>query len=190
MQDGMDSDSTITRHRSLGFVLRKDQIVDEDPPTAKIIRRLRHARIDKELSRGEFLDICYWKSPRSIRRCERNSARCIEQASRNVFSTQSEERKIELLTGLDGVSIPTASAILTLTHPKDYGVIDIRVWKLLHDLGWVRSNPRGLGFTFQHWYHYLQILRYHAKHLGVSVRLVELTLFKYHQRHQTGSLYD
>jgi hypothetical protein len=186
----MDTDSIFIRHQDLGSVLRKGHIVEEDPPTAKIIRRLRHVRIDKELSRGEFLDICYWKSPRSIRRCERNSARCIEETSRTVFSTRSEGRKIELLTALDGVSIPTASAILTLTNPKNYGVIDIRVWKLLHDLGSVKSNPRGQGFTFQHWYHYLQILRYHARLLGVSVRLVELTLFRYHQRHQTGNLYD
>jgi hypothetical protein len=186
----MDSDNTITRHQGLESLLRRNLIVEEDHPTAKIIRRLRHVRIDKELSRGEFLDICYWKSPRSIRRCERNPARCVEEVSRNVFSTRSEERKIELLTGLDGVSIPTASAILTLTNPKNYGVIDIRVWKLLHDLGSVKSNPRGQGFTFQHWYHYLQTLRYHAKLLGVSVRLVELTLFTYHQEHQTGNLYD
>jgi hypothetical protein len=34
-----------------------------------------------------------------------------------------------------GVSVPMASALLTLLDPKRYGVIDIRVWQLLHRMG-------------------------------------------------------
>jgi hypothetical protein len=87
------------------------------------------------------------------------------------------------------VSVPTASAILTLTDPENYGVIDIRVWQLLHKLQSVTRNPRGRGFAFSHWDLYLTILRHHAKRLKVAVRLVELTLFHFHREHQTGSVY-
>lgn len=176
-------------YKSLGDLLAREPIAEEDPQTIKIIKRLRHIKSDRELSRGEFLDICYWKSPRSIRRCERNSATAVEKATKKVFRTRSEKRRLELLTSLQGVSVPTASAILTLTDPQRYGVIDIRVWQLLYALQSVRNNPAGQGFTFRHWYHYLQILRHHAKRLRVPVRLVELTLFKFHQEHQTGTLY-
>lgn len=178
------------KYSSLGDLLDHEPITEEDSDTAKIIRRLRHVKVDKELSRGEFLDICFWKSPRSIRQCERNSAKTIESVSRKVFASRSERKRMELLTSLYGVSVPSASAILTLTNPDNYGVIDIRVWQLLYKLNSVKQNPRGQGFRFDHWYHYLKILRHHAKRLGVPVRLVELSLFKHHQNHQRGKLYE
>lgn len=83
-----------------------------------------------------------------------------------------------------------ASAILTLIDPRRYGVLDIRVWQLLFAIGSVRGNPRGRGFSFNHWYHYLRKLRYFAKELRVSVRTVEWTLFEYHKKVQKGKLYD
>jgi hypothetical protein len=52
----------------------------------------------------------------------------------------------------------------------------------------VMTNPRGQGFRFEYWYHYLKILRYHAKRLRAQVRLVELTLFRYHKGHQTDGV--
>ena len=177
------------KYRSLPDLLSHLPITEEDPPTAEIIKRLRHVKHDRELSRREFLDICRWKSPRSIRLCERNSASVVENTSRRVFATRNEKVRFELLTSLHGVSAPTASAILTLTNPRNYGVIDIRVWQLLYALKSVKENHRGQGFTSSHWYHYLKILRLHARRLKVSVRLVELTLFNFHRDHQSGSLY-
>ena len=177
-------------YETLGDLLDHEAAAEEDPQTMKIIRRLQHVKHDRELSRGEFLDICYWKSTRSIRQCERNSASVIELASQKVLSTRSERRRIELLTGLHGVSIPTASAILTLTDTDNYGVIDIRVWQLLYVLNSIQNNARGQGFTFEHWYRYLKILRHHAHRLNRPVRIVELTLFKFHQPRQQGRLYE
>ncbi len=177
------------KYTSLGDLLGHERIWDEDPLTAKIIERVRHAKRKKEFTRGEFLAMCLWKSPRSIRHCERNSARRIQSVSRRVFSTRSEKERIELLTSLHGVGIPTASAILTLTNPAKYGVIDIRVWQLLYRLGSVHRNARGQGFRFEQWLEYLMILRNHAKRLHVPVRLVELTLFTFHESHQKGTLY-
>jgi hypothetical protein len=106
-------------YRSVADLLAKEATAVEDAATAKIIKRLKHVRVDRELSRGEFLDICYWKSPRGIRRCEKNLATRVEQITQKVFATRSEKEKIDLLTGLEGVSIPTASAILTLTRPGE-----------------------------------------------------------------------
>ncbi len=177
------------KYETLKELLDHIQLAEEDSPTAKIIKRLRHAKSNKELSRGEFLDICYWKSPRAIRRCEQNSGKRVEETTRRVFETRSERKRLELLGTLKGVNVPMASAILTLTDPKRYGVIDIRVWQLLYALGSVQNNQRGLGFTFAHWHKYLNILRHHALRLEAPVRNVELTLFQYHRNHQVGSLY-
>jgi hypothetical protein len=94
------------------------------------------------------------------------------------------------LTALHGVSVPVASAILTLIDPRRYGVLDIRVWQLLHALGAVDRRPAGRGFDAADWERYLACLRPHATRLGASVRLVEYTLFHCHRRFQVGRLYD
>jgi len=85
---------------------------------------------------------------------------------------------------------PVASAILTLLHPRRYGVLDIRAWQLLYRLGAVTSRPDGRGFGASHWIEYLGTLRRHARALGVSARAVEYTLFHCHRKYQAGRLYE
>ena len=119
----------------------------------------------------------------------KNSPARIRRHSAIALASRSERIRFDALTSLDGVGAPTASAILTLTDPRRYGVIDIRVWKLLFDLGSVRTKPGGVGFTFDDWRDYLEVLRLHARQLSVSVRAVEYSLFLYHQRIQRGVLY-
>ena len=134
--------------------------------------------------------MCRWKSPRPTRHYARNSAATIRAVSRAVLSSRSERRRLELLTELRGVSVPVASAILTLIDPARYGVIDIRVWKLLLGFKAVSGSPRGRGFGFRHWDDYLRTLRARAKRLRMPVRTVEYTLFQRHRELQHGRLYD
>ncbi len=133
--------------------------------------------------------MCRWKSPRAIRHYERNTPAGVRRASGEALRTRSERRRLEVLTGLEGVSVPTASAILTLIDPRRYGVIDIRAWQLLYRLGSVRRRPGGVGFRFADWERYLAVLRAQARALRISVRRVELTLFEYHRKTQKGRLY-
>lgn len=177
-------------YKNLRQLLRRELVADEDPATADLIRRLRRVRRDGEFSRAEFLEMCRWKSPRAIRHYKRNSPATIHRVSRAVLATRSERKRMELLTSLKGVSIPTASAILTLIDPERYGVLDIRVWQLLFAIDSVRRNPRGRGFTFAQWHQYLRELRHYAREFRVSARAVELTLFRYHRKIQKGRLYD
>ena len=94
-----------------------------------------------------------------------------------------------MLTSLHGVSIPTASAILTLIDPQNYGVIDIRVWQVLYLYGSVKDRPDGTNFDFNNWYNYLMKLRYYAKKFKVSARKIEKTIFIHHKEIQIGNLY-
>jgi hypothetical protein len=170
-------------------LLHRELVEQDEPTTSALIKELRHIKRQKEFSRAEFLKMTRWKSPRSIRQCERNSPNAIRRVSRAVFRTRSERERLELLTQLHGVGIPTASAILTLCDPKRYGVIDIRVWQMLHTVGAVKNNPSGIGFAFNDWFHYLKKLRYHAQELRTSARLVEWTVFLAHKKFQNGTLY-
>lgn len=176
-------------YRSVAALLARELVRDEEPGTAALVARLAHVRRRHGFSRAEFLDMCRWKSPRAIRHCERNSAAAVRRVSRAVLTTRSERRRMELLTGLRGVSVPTASAILTLVDPQRYGVLDIRVWQLLFGLGTVSRRSSGRGFALGDWLEYLGELRRHARRLGVRARAVELTLFLCHRRLQKGRLY-
>ena len=162
----------------------------EDPGTARLIARLSGVRRAGEFGRRDFLDMCHWKSPRAMLHYRRHSAATVRRVSRAVLATRDEAERMALLTALKGVSVPTASAILTLLDPRRYGVLDIRVWQLLHAIGAVRARPDGRGFGVSHWLEFLTLIRAEARALGLTARAVEWMLFGYHQTVQTGRLYE
>jgi len=177
------------RYRDIAALLQNELTREDTPDTLQLFQELRAVRRRGYLTKREFLAICRWKSPRSIRHCMNNSPARIRRQSTIALAARSEQVRFEALTSLDGVGAPTASAILTLTNPRHYGVMDIRVWQLLFEFGSVRTKPGGAGFTFSDWHLYLVTLRDHAKQLGTSVRAVEYSLFLHHRRVQEGVLY-
>jgi hypothetical protein len=177
------------RHRRLAALLKRELVPAEDGPTAALVRELRHVKRVGRFSWAEFIKMCRWKSPRAIHQYERNAPAFIRRISREALRARGERQRLELLTRLRGVSVPTASAILTLVDPRRYGVIDIRAWQVLFRIGLVRRRPGGVGFRVADWEQYLSILRPHARALRVSVRRIELTLFEYHRKTQRGRLY-
>jgi hypothetical protein len=162
----------------------------EDPATAALIRRLGHVRAAGRFTRAELLLMCRWKSPRAEPRCRRNSAAAVRRLSARALAARGERRRMELLLGLEGVGVPMASAILTLIDPRRYGVLDIRVWRLLFARGAVRTNRAGRGFTVGQWLDYLARLRAEARARRWSCRALEWALFHAHRRRFPGRLYD
>lgn len=169
--------------------MRERLIRDEDPGTADLIECLRPARTRGYLTRGELERVCRWKSPRSAGLVRRNSPHRVRGATEAVIRTLDERERFDRLLSLHGVSTPSASAVLTMLEPQRYGVIDIRVWQILHAMGAVEGNPRGAGFTFEQWHRFLHVIRGLAAGLEVSARAVERTLFAAHRDHQVGTLY-
>ena len=115
---------------------------------AELIRRLRVARKRGYVTPAELEAVCYWKSPRAIQYIRSNSPAQVGATTRSALATRSERRRLEALRQLKGVSVPMASALLMLLNPKRYGVIDIRVWQLLHKIGTVSKKRRGGGVHF------------------------------------------
>jgi hypothetical protein len=177
-------------YRRLQSLVRAFLKENEEEDTAAVIRELRAVRTRGYLTRKELERICQWKSPRAIRHIRSNSPAKVKGATRRAFETRIELKRLDALCELKGVSIPMASAILTLTNPKRYGVIDIRVWQVLYQLGSVTKNAGGIGFSGRNWYQYLMILRYLSKKLGVTAREVERAIFSAHHAYQKGKLYS
>lgn len=176
-------------YSALRPLIREHLTTDEDDEARTLIRRLRMARRRGYLTRSELEAVCYWKSARAIRHIRSNTPGRIRGATKRALSTRSERRRLEALVALRGVSVPMASAVLALVDPRRYGVIDIRVWQLLHQLGIVTEKPSGVGFGFRNWYQFLMIIRYFSKRFGVKARDIERTLFVVHRKYQTGRLY-
>jgi len=170
-------------------LIRQHLSTAEDETTTALIRRLRAARKRGYLTASELEAVCYWKSPRAIHHIRSNSPAAVRAATRLALTTKSERKRLEALRQLRGVSVPMASALLMLIDPRRYGVIDIRVWQLLHKVGTVTKNEAGVGFNFNQWYQFLMVLRHFARKCGVKARDIERTLFLVHRKYQTGRLY-
>ena len=174
---------------SVESLVRDHLVARENPATATLIDRLRDARRRGYLTRGEFIEVCAWKSARTIGHARSNDHRRIRRATAAVLGTHDERERLDALLALHGVGVPTASAILTMLEPKRYGVIDIRVWQLLHALGAVEGNPGGTGLTGDHWLQFLRVLRELSARLDIPARAAERALFAAHRAHQEGLLY-
>ena len=174
--------------RGLAALVRL-HLAKEDERTTLLTRRLSVARDRGYLTRGELLAVCRWKSARAIHRVAANDHHRVRATTRAAMAARTEGDRLDALVELHGVSVPMASAILTLLYPSRYGVIDIRVWQFLHGVGAVGDNERGTKFTAGQWLAFLAIIRRLSRRLRVSPRAVERTLFALHKAHQRKRLY-
>lgn len=170
-------------------LIKQNLSTRENTETLKLLNELKNVTKRGYFTKEEFLKMGMWKSSRPKKQYLKNSNEEVISISKKVLSTKYEKRRVELLTTLKGVLIPTASTILTLIDPQNYGVIDIRVWQILYLYGSVKVKPTGTNFDFNNWYNYLMKLRYFAKKFKVSVRDIERTIFLYHKKIQEGNLY-
>ena len=96
-----------------------------------------------DFSRDNLQTIFRWKTKgRGISRLARNTDDEIADALKIALNAKTERSAIAVLTGLNGVDVPVASAILTAINPAKYTVIDFRA---LEGLG-STSKDRTVNF--------------------------------------------
>ena len=176
-------------YTALKPLLRRHLSREEDDSTVALIALLRPARRRGYLTRGQLEQVCRWKSARALALVRQNTDHQVRNTTRTALATRSERTRLEALMTLRGVSVPMASAILTMLYPHRYGVIDIRVWQLLVRMRAVSGNKTGIGLTFAHWVQFLVIIRDLAANFDVTARDIERSLFCIHERFQAGTLY-
>ena len=177
------------RYSNIEELIKTNLNSNEDAKTLKLMKSIKCVKKRGYFTKNEFLKMGMWKSPRPKQQYLKNPEEDIISISKKVLATKSESQRIELLTALKGVSIPTASAILTLIDPKNYGVIDIRAWQILFLYGSVKIKQMGTNFDFNNWYDYMVKLRFYAEKFKVSVRDIERIMFLHHKEIQTKNLY-
>jgi hypothetical protein len=123
-------------------------------------------------SRGEFLALCEWKSPRSRPLVAGNSAGAVRAATRVALAPGTGEReRIEALLGLRGVGMPTASVLLHFAMPDAYPILDVRA---LESLGVKGRSTYPVAF----WLGYLDACRSLAAMHGVTLRTLDKALWQ------------
>jgi len=177
-------------YKDLNELLENNFNNSETDEATRLIAELNDVKRKKFFTKKQFYDVAMWKTPRPKKYYLSNPEKIIRKISREAIDAKSEEDKMLRLTSLKGVSIAVASSLLTIMNPKDYGIIDIRVWQLLYKYDEVKTKPHGQGFNLKDWLNYLSILRKYAVKFDTSVRNVERTLFFYHKKVQIGKLYD
>lgn len=128
-------------------------------------------------TRDEFLAVAKWKSPRSRHHCERNSSDAIRGATALALRTVDERERIETLTRLHGVSVPTASVLLHLALGS-FPIIDFRA---LWTLGVDRAPA---AYTFDCWWAYVACCRALAREAGTTMRMLDRALWAYSKANQ------
>ena len=129
------------------------------------------------LTKGEFLTVCSWKTPRSKPYCGSNEADLIREVSALALATDSERIRIQIWTLLAGVKWPTASVFLHFAFPDRYPILDYRaLWSLKIDVP--------VQYTFPFWSAYTDFCCSLARSAGVSMRMLDQALWKYSEIYQ------
>jgi len=122
--------------------------------------------------RADFLELCYWKSPRSRPRCKENEEAFIKEVTGIALACRQERLRIEVLTLLRGVSWPTASVLLHFGHRERYPILDFRaLWSLEIDVP--------VNYNFEFWWDYVVICRELASKYSVDMRTLDRALWQY-----------
>jgi hypothetical protein len=126
------------------------------------------------VNRKQLYKIARWKSPRVSKIVKCNPDSIVESISAFALKIPDEKYKIRLLCALDGIDVPRASAILAMSNPQKYGVIDINAWFALTGK---EKHPNA-----KDWIWYLEELGKLAKKHGKTPRQIDMALMKYGQK--------
>lgn len=132
----------------------------------------RAARKRGHFTRGEFLLICEWKTARSKGKVAANSESRVVAATQRALSATDETARMEALLTLEGVGVPTASALLFFAFPAEYPILDYRA---LESLGQPTNRTT---YSVKYWLRYLEACRSLAAEAQVSVRMLDKALWQ------------
>jgi hypothetical protein len=122
--------------------------------------------------RDELILICTWKTERSKGLVASNSETAIELATGRALRNKDEAKRMDALTSLAGVGVPTGSALFFFAFPDDYPIIDVRA---LESLGYKSSRT---VYPTDFWVEYLLACRRIAGEAGVPIRTLDKALWQ------------
>jgi hypothetical protein len=130
----------------------------------------------KYITKEQLKIICRWKALRNVN-AKYNDSAYVEEITGISLSARNERTKIEILTILDGVQWPTASAILHLYHEETYPILDVRaIWSCGLD-----AVPT---YSYNFWIQYVDFIRDISSRNKLDMRIVDRALWEYSNQYQ------
>ena len=124
------------------------------------------------LTKEDLHDIARWKSPRRANLTLENTDDFIKDITKSAFTATDDWAKLLILTLLQGVKEPTASAILHLFDNGQYPLLDIHaLWSV--GLEWKTR------VSYPFWLEYIEFCREIANRNNVSMRELDRALWKF-----------
>ncbi len=125
-----------------------------------------------DFNRENLITIAEWKSPRPIALIEDHTDEDIAAALQLASAPATPEAlTVAVLTALNGVGSPMASAILAAIHPERYTVLDFRA---LESLG-IENRPDSFAFYVA----YRKACRELAEKHGTTLRTLDRALWQW-----------
>ena len=147
---------------------------DDDREAFEAGRRIAAGSRD----RADFLAIFEWKTRgRGRSRPVRNTDVEVAHALDLAIAARSDRAAVAVLTGLAGVDVPVASAILTTVDPERFTIVDFRA---LWSLGIERMTYCSVAFYLE----YLAACRRIAADAGTDLRTLDRALWQYSRENQ------
>lgn len=106
-------------------------------PEEVVRKKINNGKKFDHLKQDELLKIDLWKTRkgRNQHHIKNNKPEFIISQTRDAFHSNTEKEIIQKLKVIKGIGLPTASAVLMFHDPKRYGVFDVRVCRILFELG-------------------------------------------------------
>ena len=135
-----------------------------------------------EVQQQQYLDlkllkkVAEWKSRRRAALIDLNKESEVKEITSYAFTSPHERVRHGILTCLDGVGLPTASAILHFFHEEPYPIIDYRA---LWSIGVEKYN-----YSFSFWQEYVSFFRELANSNDFEKRTLDRALWQYSRENQ------
>jgi thermostable 8-oxoguanine DNA glycosylase len=133
------------------------------------------------LLRDELYEIARWKSPRRAELVKTNLTEAVKQVSGGALFLKDIDhgQAVRLLDELKGIGIRTASAVLAVVDPQNFGVVDYRVWNTLHRWQPDRFASQNRDYwPIDRFLFCLEAIRELAQATGLTCREVDMALWQ------------
>jgi hypothetical protein len=130
-------------------------------------------------ARTHFMAIFEWKTRgRGRSRPARNTDAEVRDALDLAMAARTERAAIAVLTGLAGVDVPVASAVMTAIDPARYTILDFRaLWSL-------NIEQRSPYYPVAYYLDYLAACRRIASETDTDLRTLDRALWRYSKKNQ------
>jgi hypothetical protein len=127
------------------------------------------------LTSEQLYEAARWKTSRVSKIVKNNPDSIVKSITALALRIPNEKYKIRLLCSLDGISVPRASAILTMSNPQKYGAIDVNAWLAL-------KGKKKQGFSDRDWIWYLKQIGKLANRHEKTPRQIDMASMKHGQK--------